>query len=626
MSKIKDERKNILDLCNVLLNNTKNVIDDVDKHEIVRKIALAIQDRTEEIEKICNVEKYSIMFNGEVGKGKTTAISSLFDLFDKNAQKINEVSILGTSSGRTTPCETVIIQDNGSASTIKIEKMDNSEFDKILDIYCNKLFVKEEVLPKEYIRIIDNMLELNVSDTNEEKLNGLMKRIGCDATEFKALKNKIKQYVTEFINYENRIKTAIVIDNENTIEHLKNKIRDINNGKDKEVPFPKKVTLTLNTNEVDLNLPEYINQIIDTRGIDSPERKDIQDSMREKNIITIMCDEIPAFGGSPNIVGILKNELKEENEDYRNKVFYVGLEKQNQLLDVEGADGKRDVGIKIKCNEAYSKLSEDGVHFVKKNIFVFNSFNGIEFTNDGSISNFSDTVRDEEIKNFFSHIEDGMIEMYLQYNKELTELLTRINSLKNNIVSNESIEKFQNVIEHCGNAQIIIKNNDEAINTACQTIDTRNASKVRAAVNRNGYYDGCNVYDIYEVCSGETFDKNTKEYKDKLVGNVEEIFSKNDEFEDICKDILVERINSIYIRKNEANKQYVYNLVTNKMYNDIAWDTPYDFWGDGNGQYRKRVVDHIESYLTPVGKQIMDNKFSIEFFQEIIDFLSFDKL
>lgn len=624
MSKIKDERKSILDLCNILLNNTKNVIDDVDKHEIVRKIALAIQDRTEEIKKICNVEKYSIMFNGEVGKGKTTAISSLFDLFDKNAQKINEVSILGTSSGRTTPCETVIIQDNGSASTIKIEKMDDLEFDKILDIYCNKLFDKEEVLPKEYIRIIDNMLELNVSDMNEEKLNGLMKRIGCDATEREVQKNKIKQYMTEFISYENRIKTAIVIDTESAIEHLKNKIKDINNGKDKEVPFPKKMTLTLNANEVDLNLPEYINKIIDTRGIDSPERKDIQDSMREKNIITIMCDEIPAFG-SPNIVGILKNELKEENGDYRNKVFYVGLEKHNQLLDVEGADGKRDVGIKIKCNEAYSKLLENGAHFLRNNIFVFNSFNGIKFTNDGSISETLDTVRDEEIKSFFSRIEDGMLAMYSQYNTELIELLTRIDSLKNNIVSNESIEKFQNVIEHCDNAQIIIKNNNEAINTACKTIDSRHASTVRAAVNRNGDYDGCNVYDIYEVCSGETFDKNTKEYKDKLVGNVEEIFSKNDEFEDICKDILVDRINSIYIRKNEENKQYVYNLVISKMYNNSAWDKPYDFWGDGNGTYRKRVVDYIESYLTPVGKQIMDNKFSIEFFQEIIDFLSFDK-
>ena len=80
---------------------------------IARELARRIRKQIVALEGKCNIEKYNLLFNGEVGIGKSTAICHLTGLIDgdclKKGEETDRLPLLKTGSGRTTVCETRII-------------------------------------------------------------------------------------------------------------------------------------------------------------------------------------------------------------------------------------------------------------------------------------------------------------------------------------------------------------------------------------------------------------------------------------------------------------------------------------------------------------------------------------
>ncbi|OQW91196.1 MAG: hypothetical protein BWK78_05280, partial [Thiotrichaceae bacterium IS1] len=79
------------------------------------------KNRLEQIESILKIEKYDLVFIGQQGVGKTTAICHLFGLTtekvvktkkgEKTIERTVTQELLSTGSGKTTLCEVVIIPD-----------------------------------------------------------------------------------------------------------------------------------------------------------------------------------------------------------------------------------------------------------------------------------------------------------------------------------------------------------------------------------------------------------------------------------------------------------------------------------------------------------------------------------
>ena len=81
MDQISSLKQNINDMI-------ENIPDDNNIFNHIKKKTLNSKfHRLEELEKLLKIEKYNIVFIGTVGSGKTTAISHLFNLIDKEEKK-----------------------------------------------------------------------------------------------------------------------------------------------------------------------------------------------------------------------------------------------------------------------------------------------------------------------------------------------------------------------------------------------------------------------------------------------------------------------------------------------------------------------------------------------------------
>ena len=586
------ERENVLTISEQLINDSQEIIDNSETHEIIRKVADLINKRAVEINNICTVEKYDLFFNGAAGKGKTSAISSLFNLVDRSAKSKHEFPLLRTAPGRTTPCETIVIQNDDVINKITIIKLDDDEFNKILADYCYRFYDKEIPLDEESTRIIDNMLGLRISDSNEEKFNNLKER-----SEFNVdSKDILLEYAMNFIAYDKRTTTEIELTLDKLKEQFRKTLSDIGNGKREDCPYPKQIIINISKNAWDLNIPSCINKIIDTRGIDSPERKDIQDAIKDRANIVIMCDEVPLFAGDGNTLSILKNVLIKENRDDSFRTFYVGLEKGKQL-NVLSESNDRIEGMKIKKNESINKFETNNISFKKDNILFFNAFKGVKISDDSDIIGLDEDEYNAERLCFLEDIQKCLNRMYISYNDEVLDMGKNINLLKQNKITDKTFDNFAKIQLTVDEMKNKVKCEYDIIKNIVDDIGTRHAGRVRAMVNRQGDYDTCNIYEISEKLGGLEFASTVLSLKDTLIGNINGVFDDMDEIGCVCMKTLISKVEDEYLSAYRKNQNYYYDYVSKIMNVPKPWVNPKSYWGDESGNYRYRVVNDVERYL-----------------------------
>lgn len=139
--------------------------------KVLRSLAVLrfIRNRLDRIVTLLMIEKYNLVFIGQVGVGKTTTICHLLNLthqVERRNRKITE-ELLSTGSGKTTICE-VIIKSNPTTS-IEIQPYSIEEIKQFLEEFCHFIWHKAypeentviDVPPAELVRAIRNMIALN---------------------------------------------------------------------------------------------------------------------------------------------------------------------------------------------------------------------------------------------------------------------------------------------------------------------------------------------------------------------------------------------------------------------------------------------------------------------------------
>ena len=77
-------------------------------------------------------------------------------------------------------------------------------------------------------------------------------------------------------------------------------------------------------------------------------REDLVKQIEKETSISFMCDAVPALGGNSDILSLLKHTYDGSGKDLCHRIFLLGLEKNAQLEEVNGADNSREKGMKIK--------------------------------------------------------------------------------------------------------------------------------------------------------------------------------------------------------------------------------------------------------------------------------------
>lgn len=605
-----DERKNVLSLCEQIIEGSERILQDSEKHEIMRRLANQINQRAKTIREICGVEKYNVYFHGTVGVGKTTAISVLSGLTDMESKSVGEFVLLKTSSGRTTPCETVIVPSEDGMDKILVESLTEEEFKSLLKLYCDSFFDRELKISEEEKRIFENMIGIKTKESSEMKLE----EIKADMNVSEINKEALMEYAERKINYLERNHLEYILDG-NKSESLKKIISDIITGKKVDCPYPKKITIRLSSNDLGFSISEYVKSIVDTKGIESPERKEINDVIEKVDTLTIICDKISSFGGSSDINSILKSSLIKENKDNANRVFYVGLSRGGEIQNVEGGDSEEEKK-SIKKNEAVSKFAQDRINILESHIMFFNSFEGIQIIDNTNIHKVDEEVYKNNIKDFWDRVYEKINKMYLDYSDELAEILKRLNHLKSNKITDTVLEKFERVRSNVNIEKDNFQKSYLILDKLRGDLGIKHYSQIKAMVIRYGVYYNSNIYENIFRLGGEEFEQEMLTLKSKIIGQIQEIFSKNDIVEKICKETVEEYIDRLYESVFRKNQIYYHEQLLRLIHCDPAWKEQYNDYGSG---YKDRVIGKTMEVIEEYG--FKRSELYLKFFDEIDNFL-----
>ncbi|OEH85589.1 hypothetical protein BHU72_01965 [Desulfuribacillus stibiiarsenatis] len=635
------QRESVVTLCEQLIAESKAIKENTGKHFIIQKVANHICERASEIKDICSVDKYDIYFNGKVEVGKSTAICNLFNLVDRSKftvdKRPSDALLLKTASGRTTVCETVITQIEDDKSKIIVDPVSVEEFHVLVREYIKAISPNynadtDSLPPEELIRALKNMLHIPSEYTsNEDRYQFLLDKFMVEHTEINQneLVNMLIVEVSKYINYENRTQIEYCCESGDFNEWLKKHFNDINDGRLDNCPLPSKIYIDIRKNDIDMGLPNFISRVIDTRGIDGGQRKDIQDVIKNKKSISIMNDEIGMIGGNADLMNIMKQVLVKENMDLRHRVFLIGLERDCELSDVPDADGNRESGKKIKTQQAINRMKKSGINFSFENIAFYNSFYGIAIASSNKkIMKICSEQYDQEKNEFFNFIEDGLKFMYSGYRKELMDLLDKVKLLEKNSITEEVLIK----LDQSKDAVIVTKEEAkhqvyDLIGKLEEEIQGTHPSVLRASVNRLGIYPSFNLYATIQKLGGEEFTKKCLEVKRELVGNIKGRFGCSVGIEEVILQTLLSKIDLEYYNYYEKSRALYYEISDRGLHNVETWEKPLQYWGDGNKKYRERVTVDILREVMKKEVQKSLSKFLILdlFFDGLVKFMDFNQ-
>jgi hypothetical protein len=330
-----------------------------------------IQHKINEVNKILTKEDKNIVFIGTIGVGKTTAICSLFDLFDTSGKRI--LPILKTGAGATTICEVEI--EFGLTNQLRIDPYSTQELEQLISEYVDTLTGnnvnvdgQRQAMTTELERAIKFMVAPNGMSLIDidPYITDIINQNNND-------KAKIKQVLIERANLQERNQVVFTNNTQNTDAlWLRTLFSDINDGKIANASLPKKMYITINLGN------KVPNKIIDTKGMDSrnPEflREDLDRYIKNPDNLIVYCSSFPAAPDSD-----IMDSLKYYNQkfpDIDKRMMLLIIPKNNEPEQVAGVDFSSETdtyeqGIQIRVSTVYNQINGQFRNGLK--IFFHNS-------------------------------------------------------------------------------------------------------------------------------------------------------------------------------------------------------------------------------------------------------------
>ena len=586
----------------------------------------SITERLQKIRKIINIQRYNLVFIGQVGAGKTTAICHLFNLIqevevtktrgDKKVTIKKFKELLSTGSGKSTICEVVIRP--AKQTYVEIDPYESTELQQLIEEFglwvwqkSHPTTVKEwvEIPPDELLRAIRNIVELP-----ETIVNGKMKDCALEfATNFTIDKyDEFKQALIKRGQLSERTKTEIYPTASELDERswLSQVFQSLNVAKLANFSIPKRIYLNLSDKILDFNRPR-IGNIIDTRGLDlaTKDRRDLAYYIREtENSICIFTER---FAAAPaNVIQIIGKYLSPTAKDINTKVSLLVMPRKGEPEKVIGADGQAvedlDRGIALRKANIDNVFSNENINFPFNNILFYDALQG--YLGDGSLDRSDESVDiDLDRQRVFAEIDRVIIDREQQLEKEIQLLAQQVGQIESGdrvapneddiiIVAKQKISEFSSL-------------NLGSNNFSTDYVDMlpTHHCVLRATNNRYGQYELRDI-DIYfngRYLAENLIRQSTQNFKTeilKVVDFVEAEISHGSTLSPVMQRLrsqIDENYEDLAVKLGvEIETILSDRILAPQDYDESAfWQQAIDRWGQGSG-YK---VDVLALYIQQVG-------------------------
>jgi len=347
----------------------------------------------EELDSLYSVEKYDVVFIGEPGMGKTTTICTWLGLVRKDPAGLKtpeSAMLLSVRQGRTTVAEVRIRQVEGH-SRMLFEYGSIEAQTAMIRNYCKYYYEKfipaepeeedgedseaEEDVHSEVDRVIRNMAKLSSIPSEENKKFVEIK----ECLEGLGSLDAFVEKVLERIDLESRDLSEIDYDGSVGFEDwLSDTFEEVNNGKNPRCAIADTITIEIGKEDFDLRLPDYIGDVVDTKGLDTSARMDLQDLMTADDTVCILMDRINNTPSKVNRSLLKKAYLGEEYSSYAMKTLLFVRATEEELAAVNEAEGDPELGKEKKLAEIDRKTEAERVLLYGRNVSFLDSHSPFE--------------------------------------------------------------------------------------------------------------------------------------------------------------------------------------------------------------------------------------------------------
>jgi hypothetical protein len=610
-----------------------------------------IADRLEKIREILNIQRYNLVFIGQVGAGKTTAICHLFNLVravedwknpEKPAVKFKE--LLSTGAGKTTICEVVIRRSD--RTWVEIDPYEETELKQLITEFglwiwqkTHPAAIKEkvEIPPDELLRAIRNIVALP-----EEMVNS---KIHDHALEFaKGFTNdQYTSFQTALIErgyLSDRNETLLYPEESGLLDQrkwLSDVFQDLNVAKLLNFSIPKRIYINLEPQLLDLSNHDRFGSIIDTRGLDiaTKDRRDLAHYIREKdNAICIFTERFPS--APANALPIISKYLTSEAKDINTKFALLVMPRKGEPEKVLGADGQAvddlDEGIALRKVNINNVFSNEEVNFLGRNILFYDALRC--YLGDGRIDrNYEETDRDIDRQQILANINQIITEREQSLMTELGVLADQFQR----IASSNSFTEIENQLvtyarQEISQFQDLSTGHSSFSQNYVEMLPDHHGT-LRATNNRYGRYElrGIDIYFNSRYLAEQLTRQITQTGKMKIGQIIDAVEAEISS--DSALYPVMQRLRNQIDQHYEAVAIDLSNMVEALLkdrvlapqdYDDcIFWQNAIDRWGQGTG-YKADVLKMYSEQIVTVDRlfaELIQTDWRNRIVQPIMDFL-----
>jgi transcriptional regulator with XRE-family HTH domain len=317
--------------------------------------------------------EHGIAFIGDIGVGKTTALSFVTNLILEGKGDKPE-SVFPTGSGRTTVCEVAI--KIAPAYGISVESLAEEAIRELVSDLVIGLKTGKSGLPSELERVIRNMADLRRTTVRSKV--GLEKpkpidalRDMVDATE------DVDQIITEVLTrmkLETRTEAQMILSEsaEGSIDWLASNIAKINYGQHPSFSVPQRITVLLPLQA--LRETPYLLSVIDTKGVEgTTQRSDLKAQIDDARTVVVLCSKFADAPG-PTPMSIMR-EMIDSGADAleAERICLLVLPREDEALkivdDFGGNPATADEGYAVRESQIDQQFATEGLPSIPVNFY-----------------------------------------------------------------------------------------------------------------------------------------------------------------------------------------------------------------------------------------------------------------
>jgi hypothetical protein len=316
-------------------------------------------------------KEHGIAFVGEIGVGKTTALSFVTNLITDGDQP---KSIFPTGSGRTTVCEVAI--KIAPAYGIAVDCLTEDQIRRLVTDLINGLKFGKNGLPSELERVIRSMADLrrvtSRAKTQSEKPSTTdhLKDLIDNFEDVDAVIGEVMARMKLDSRTENQL--ILSKDAEGSMEWLASNISKINYGQHPKFSVPHRITVLLPLEA--LRETPFLISVIDTKGVEgTTQRPDLMAQIEEARTVTVLCCKFSdAPGGVP--LSILRETLDSGSDALEAKrLCLLVLPRESEALKIVNDAGETpadfEEGYAVREAQIEQQFATEGLPNIPVNFF-----------------------------------------------------------------------------------------------------------------------------------------------------------------------------------------------------------------------------------------------------------------